>query len=140
MQFANDPVVAAYTQSLVPYKELSQTYSLRTTYEVKKRVGLNVNFAHSLAHSGMRPDLNPADYPAFPGADPQAFSDALKLGAGLVSQVNVPQTLVGSTIDYHFHSGFDGGLRFNYGSYTDYIRPDLNGTLRAYTLFLGRTW
>ena len=140
MQFASDPATAVYAQTLVPYKELSQTYSLRTTYELKQRVGLNVNFAHSAAHSGMRPDLNPADYPPFPGADPQAFSDALKLGAGLVSRVEVPQTLVGSTVDYHSRSGFDGGLRFNYGSYTDYIRPDLNGKLRAYSVFMGRTW
>jgi hypothetical protein len=140
MQFASDPATAVYAQTLVPYKELSQTYSVRTTYELKQRVGLNVNFAHSAAHSGMRPDLNPADYPALPGADPQAFSDALKLGAGLVSRVDVPQTLVGSTVDYHSRSGFDGGLRFNYGSYTDYVRPDLNGKLRAYSVFMGRTW
>ncbi len=139
----NDPAAAVYTQSLMPYKELSQTFSLRSSYELKKRLGLNVNFAHSVAHSGMRPDVNPADYPPFPpdgGVDPAAFAAALGLSAGLVSQVNVPQTIVGSTADYHFRSGFDGGLRFNYGSYRDYIRPDLNGKLRSYTVFFGRTW
>ncbi len=74
------------------------------------------------------------------GVDPAAFAAALGLGAGLVSQVNVPQTLVGSTADYHFRSGFDGGLRFNYGSYRDFVRPDLNGKLRSYTVFFGRAW
>jgi len=37
-------------------------------------------------------------------------------------------------------SGFDGGLRFNYGSYCDRGRPDLTGKLRAYTVFFGRAW
>jgi hypothetical protein len=146
--FLNDAAVGVYTQSLMPYKELDQTYSLRTTVEVKKRLGLNLSFAHSVAHSGMRPDLNPADYPVFPwttdpDGDPQYpahFAGALAIGAGLVSQMNVPQTLIGATGDYHFRSGFDGGLRFNYGSYTDLIRPDLDGKLRSYTIFMGRTW
>jgi hypothetical protein len=38
------------------------------------------------------------------------------------------------------NSGFDGGLRFNYGSYTDAVGPDLTGKLRSYTAFFGRTW
>lgn len=147
MTFENDPAVAVYT-ALTPYKELDQTYSIGSTVEVKKRLGLNLSFAHSAAHSGMRPDLNPADYPAFPwttdpNGDPQFpahFAGALAIGAGPVSQMNVPQTLIGATGDYHFKSGFDSGLRFNYGSYTDFIRPDLNGKLRSYTAFLGRTW
>ena len=147
MTFENDAAVAVYT-ALTPYKELDQTYSLRSTVELKKRLGLNVSFAHSAAHSGMRPDLNPADYPVFPwttdpAGDPQFpahFAGALAIGAGLVSQMNVPQTLIGASGDYHFKSGFDGGLRFNYGSYTDFIRPDLNGKLRSYTAFLGRIW
>ncbi len=148
MTFENDAAVAIFTQSLTPYKELDQTFSLRSTVELKQRLGLNVNYAHSAAHSGLRPDLNPADYPVFPwttdpAGDPQFpahFAGALALGAGLVSQVNVPQTLVGATGDYHFKSGFDGGLRFNYGSYTDFIRPNLNGKLRSYTIFMGRIW
>ena len=148
MQFGNDAAVAVYTQSLVPYKELSQTYSIHTGYEVKKRLGLNVSCAHSVAHSGMRPDVNPADYPAFPwttavGGDPQFpahLAGALGIGAGPVSEMNVPQTLIAATGDYHLRAGFDGGLRFNYGSYTDYIRPDLTGKLRSYTAFFGRVW
>ena len=155
MQFGNDPVVALYTQSLVPYKQLSQTFSVHTTYELAKRVGLNLNVARSLAHSGMRPDLNPADYPPFPwttapGGDPQFpahLAGALGIGAGPVSQVNVPQTLIGATGNYHLRAGFDGGLRFNYGSYTDNtiwntsgIRPNVNGKLQSYSVFFGRVW
>jgi hypothetical protein len=151
MQLANDAAVGLYTQPLVPYKQLSQTVSMRTAYEVKKRLGLNMNFARSLAHSGWRPDLNPADYPIFPGAVSvagyasqadfaTAFSNALGIGSGLVSQMNVPQTLIGATGDYHLSSGFDGGLRFNYGSYTDNIRPGLSGKLSSYTVFFGRVW
>jgi hypothetical protein len=47
---------------------------------------------------------------------------------------------VDSTFNYHFHKGFDGGLRFNYGSYADRMHPDLSGQLRSYTVFLGRIW
>jgi hypothetical protein len=147
MTFENDAAVAVYN-ALTPYKELDQTYSLRSTVEVKKRLGLNLNIARSIAHSGLRPDLNPADYPVFPwttadGGDPQFpahFATALAIGSGPVSQMDVPQTLIGASGDYHFRSGFDGGLRFNYGSYTDFIRPDLNGKVRSYTAFFGRIW
>jgi hypothetical protein len=97
----------------------------------------------------MRPDLNPADYPPFqPGTTtPELFANALGLAAGPVSQVNVPQTLIGATGNYHFRAGFDGGLRFNYGSYTDNTiwntaayRPNVNGKLQSYSVFFGRVW
>jgi len=158
MQLANDPAVGTYTQPLVPYKQLSQTFSAHTTYELSKRVGLNLNVARSLAHSGWRPDLNPADYPNFPGAVSvagytseaafaAAFAGALGTGAGPVSQVNVPQTLIGATGNYHLRAGFDGGLHFNYGSYTDNTiwntaayRPNVNGKLQSYSVFFGRVW
>src|SRR5450755_844907 len=65
MTFENDPAVAVYTQTLTPYKQMSQTFSIHSTYELKKRLGLNVSFAHSAAHSSLRPDVNPADYPTF---------------------------------------------------------------------------
>lgn len=149
MQLANDSAVAVYMQSLVPYKQLSQSFSVHSDYEVKQRVRFRADFAHSIAHSGMRPDVNSADYPAFPGADPAAFSGALQLASGLVSQVFVPQSVMGGTADYHFRYGFDSGLRFNYGSYADRIgrvavngfaRPDLSGRLRSYSVFMGRVW
>lgn len=155
MTFLNDSAVAVYTQPLVPYKQLSQTFSINSTYELKKRLGLNLSIARSLAHSSMRPDVNPANYPPFPWTTdpngdplfPQHFAEALATGAGPVSQVNVPQTLVVATGNYHLRSGFDGGLRFNYGSYTDStdwarqgIRPDVTGKLRSYSVFFGRVW
>ena len=160
MELANDAAVGVYAQSLVPYKDLSQTYSIRTTYELKQRLALNVNLAHSVAHSGFRPDLNPGDYPIFPGAVSvagytsqaafaTAFSQALGLSSGLVSQAFVPQTILASSLSYHFRYGFDSGLRFNYGSYADRIgrltfngftRPELSGQLRSYTIFMGRVW
>ena len=152
MQFGNDSAVAVYTQPLVPYKQLSQTVSIHGSYELKNRFGLNASFAHSVAHSSMRPDVNPADYPAFPWTlvsptFPTDFANALTTGAGPVSQVNVPQTLIGTTGDYHFRAGFDGGLRFNYGSYNDNTiwntpgtRPNVNGKLRSYSVFFGRVW
>jgi hypothetical protein len=136
MIFNTDPSVGVYTQSLVPYKQLSQTVSLQSTYEVKRHLGLMASYTHSGAHSGFRPDTNPAD---FPGVDPAAIA-AVALGAGPVSLVNVPQAIIGSTANYHFSSGFDSGLRFNYGSYTDYTRPGLTGKLQSYVVFFGRTW
>jgi hypothetical protein len=145
----NDPAVVVYTQPQVPYKQLTQTISIHSTYELKKRLGLNVSFAHSAAHSEIRPDLNPADYPPIqPGTTTaDLFAMALGLAGGPVSQVNVPQTLVGATGNYHFRSGFDGGLRFNYGSYTDNtiwntpgVRPNVNGKLQSYSVFFGRVW
>jgi hypothetical protein len=181
MRLLNDSGIALYTQSLVPYKELDQSYSFRTTYEARKRFGVGIDFARSLAHSRWRPDVNPANYPTTwtpplwggPGPSPapfnsdgtygtyadyvNAFSSSLALGSGAVSQVNVPQTIIASTVDYRFHHGFNGGFRFNYGSYanrvsTNYTSPlfnyqpmyfnraDLNGILRSYTVFVGRVW
>jgi len=151
MQFANDSAVGVYAQTLVPYKELDQSFSINSTYDLKQRLALNLSVAHTVAHSGYRPDLNPADYPVFPGAVTvagytsdaafaTAFSQALGLSSGFISQANVPQTIVGATGNYHTRSGFDGGLRFNYGSYTDRIRQDLTGKLRSYTVFFGKIW
>jgi len=165
MRLLNDGGIGLYTQPLVPYKELDQSYSVRTSYEIKKRLGFGVDFARSLAHSGWRPDLNPANYPAFTPPPPylgqtdyaNAFSAALGLGSGVVSQANVPQTLISSTADYRFRAGFNGGFRFNYGSYANHVstvynspvwfnqpldfnRSDLSGLLRSYTVFFGRAW
>jgi hypothetical protein len=147
MIFAADPVVAVYKQPLVPYKQLSQGYSIRSTYEVKKRLGLGLEFSHSAAHSSMRPDLNPNNFLGFPGAPPvtptdfaASFAGALALAAGPISEVKVPQAIVASSANYHFQSGFDTGLKFNYGSYVDRIRPDQTGRLRSYVAFVGRTW
>jgi len=151
MRFMNDSGIGLYTQPLVPYKELDQSFSVHTTYELKQRLALGADFARSLAHSGFRPDLNPAHYPIFPGAVDvagfnsqqdyaAAFSQALGIASGPVSLMDVPQSIVGSTLDYHLGRGFDGGLRFHYGSYADRIRPNLSGQVRSYTIFMGRIW
>jgi len=132
MQFANDSAVGLYMQTLVPYKEVDQAFSVQSQYEIKNRLRFRADLARSVAHSGFRPDLNTADYPVFPGAVTVAgypseaafatsFSQALGLSSTLVSQAYVPQSIVGATADYHLRSGFDGGLRFNYGSYADRI-------------------
>ncbi len=151
MRFMNDSAIGLYTETLVPYKQLNQVFTINTGYQIKQRLALQVDFARSLAHSGFRPDLNPADYPVFPGAVSvagypteaayaSAFSQALGLASGPVSLVNVPQSILGSTLNYHFDKGFDGGLRFNYGSYADRMHPDLSGQLRSYIVFAGKTW
>jgi|SRR5579872_564364 len=151
MRFMNDSAIGLYTETLVPYKQLSQSFSVRTSYEIKQRFGFQVDFARTLAHSGFRPDLNPANYPNFPGAVPvagyptegayaTAFGQALGLASGPVSLMDVPQSIVGSTLDYRFDKGFNGGMRFNYGSYADRVRPELSGQLRAYTVFMGKMW
>lgn len=60
--------------------------------------------------------------------------------------MNVPQTLVGATANYHPRARFDGGLRFNYGSSADNTiwnspnyRPNVNGKLQSYSAFFGRS-
>jgi hypothetical protein len=189
MRFMNDGGIGQYTQPLVPYKELSQSYSLRTSYEIKKRFGVGLDVVRSLAHSSWRPDANPAHYPqenspnawtpplcAGPCPAPYNSSDntfatyadylngyaaALALGSGVGSQAKVPQTIIASTADYRFGKGFNGGFRFNYGSYANHVstiynspvypldqgyeplslnRGDLSGKLQSYSVFLGRTW
>jgi hypothetical protein len=181
MRLLNDAGIAQYTQPLVPYKELDQNYSVRTSYEIKKQFGIGVDFARSLAHSEWRPDVNPANYPttwtpplwAGPGPSPapfnsdgsyatyadyvNAFGSSLALGSGVASHANVPQTIIASTADYRFGRGFNGGFRFNYGSYANRVsttytsplfnyqpmafnRSDLNGIVRSYTVFVGRVW
>jgi hypothetical protein len=147
MIFAADPVVAVYKQPLVPYKQLSQWFSVRSTYQVKRRLGLGLDFSHSAAHSSMRPDLsqnNFITFPGVPGVSPSdfaaSFAGALGLAAGPISQVKIPQAVLASSTNYHFPSGFDTGLKFNYGSYVDTIRPDQTGRLRSYIGFVGRTW
>ena len=162
----NDSGIGLYTQTLAPYKELNQNYSFRTSYEIKKRFGIGIDFARSLAHSSWRPDLNTAHYPTFDWAFAgynsaadylNAFSASLALGSGVASQINVPQTIIASTADYRFGKGFNGGLRFNYGSYANHVntvynspgqysqplffnRSDLSGALRSYSVFFGRAW
>jgi hypothetical protein len=61
-------------------------------------VGLNLNFARSLAHSGWRPDLNPADYPVFPGAVSIAgYNSAADFATAFSNALGAPPTAFGQT-------------------------------------------
>ncbi len=97
----------------------------------------------------MRPDVNPLD-PALllanantPSFDPAAFSAALSnvyFGATQVSEVIVPQWIGQSKAYYRFPNKFEGGLIFYYGSYRDQWNPNLNGVLRTFNVYVGRSW
>ncbi len=152
MAFQND-AAAGYVvdEPFVPYRQLTQAYWIQSAYKFKNRFGLNVGLTHNSAHSGMRPDLNPNDYAlmgngplvaqgAFdPGLFQQALG-ALAFGATQVSQVNVPQFIGQGKIYYFLPRGFDAGLLAYYGNYRDYMHPNLDGTLRTFTVYFGRSW
>ena len=42
--------------------------------------------------------------------------------------------------NYEFPRKFEGGFVFYYGSYRDYFNPNLNGVLRTFTLYAGKSW
>jgi len=152
MAFQND-TAAGYVvdEPFVPYRQLSQTYWIQSAYKFKNRLGLNLGLTHNSAHSGMRPDLNPNDAVLLgngpliaQGAfDPVLFQQALGgvgLGATQVSQVNVPQLIGQGKLYYLLPRGFDAGFLLYYGSYRDYANPNLNGILRSYNIYFGRSW
>ena len=43
-------------------------------------------------------------------------------------------------LNYIFPYRIEGGALFDYGSYGDYWNPNLNGVLRTFDVYLGRTW
>lgn len=152
MAFNND-AAAAYVvdEPLVPYHQLTQSYWIQSALKYKDRAGLNVSLAHSSAHSGMLPDVNPNDYLLLgngPGVqagtfDTNVFAQALQaiqFGSTQASQVNVPQLIAQGKLYYLLPHGFDTGFLISYGSYRDYTNPNLNGILRAYSLYFGRSW
>ena len=57
-----------------------------------------------------------------------------------ISEVNVPQWIGQSKAYYIFPRQFEGGLLFYYGSYRDYWNPNLNGDLRTFNVYVGRSW
>lgn len=68
-------------------------------------------------------------------------------GIGLPAHTRRKTSSAAIATQFHFRAGFDGGLRFNYGSYTDNtywaqqgIRPDVTGKLRSCSVFFGRVW
>jgi len=153
MAFQNDSAVGyVVNEPAVPYKQISQSYWGETSYTVKQRLGLNLRLTYNSARSGMRPDVNPNDAAQLGNLgliqsgtfDPTAlFPSALgnlQLGATQVSQVIVPQWIGQSKVSYEFPSKFEGGLIFYYGSYRDFYNPDLNGVLRTFNVYVGRSW
>jgi hypothetical protein len=64
----------------------------------------------------------------------------LNFSATQISQVIVPQWIGQSKAYYIFPHKFEGGLLFYYGSYRDYWSPNLNGDLRTFNVYVGRSW
>lgn len=152
MSLQNDSSVGyVIDDPFVPYKQITQAYWGETAYSIKKRLGLNLRVTYNSARSGFRPDLNPAN-PAGLGNQAlisQGLFDPVGFGAAInnvnfastqISEVNVPQWIGQSKAFYMFPHKFDGGLLFYYGSYRDYWNPNLNGVLRTFNLYIGRTW
>jgi hypothetical protein len=167
MAFQNDSATGyILDEPNVPYKQISQTYWGETTYTVRQRLGLSLKVTYNSARSGFRPDLNPNDaarlgnqflmsatspFPfnqsAFgtPGQPicPSTGSTALCnlfLASTLISQVVVPQWIGESKADYQFPHKLEGGFVFYYGSYRDQFNPNLNGVLRTFDVYVGRSW
>ena len=152
MAFQNDNTVGyVLDEPFVPYKQLSQTYWGQSGYTFGHRFGLSLRLTYNSARSGMRPDLNPNDAALLGNAsliqqgafDPVLFQQALgaaNLGATQVSEVIVPQWIGQSKGYYLFPDKFEGGLIFYYGDYRDYWNPNLNGVLRTFNVYVGRSW
>jgi len=164
MAFQNDSATGyILDEPLVPYKQISQTYWGESTYLLKQRLGLNVRVTYSSARSGFRPDLNPKNADQFGnqyliqtetfdpgGLFPSALGN-LKTISTQISEVIVPQWIGQSKVYYIFPRKFEGGLLFYYGSYRDawnngrtigpnLYAPNLNGVLRTFNVYVGRTF
>jgi predicted CXXCH cytochrome family protein len=152
MAFQNDSSVGYIVdQANVPYKQLSQVYWGDSTYTLKQRLGIDLRLTHNASSSSFRPDQNPNDASGMGNAaliqqglfDPSLFQQALgnvELGATQVSGVKVPQWIGQGKAYYHLPYKFEGGVVLYYGSYRDHWNPNLNGVLRTFDIYLGRTW
>jgi predicted CXXCH cytochrome family protein len=161
MAFQNDSATNyILDEPAVPYKQITQAYWADSTYTFRERMGLNFRVTYNSARSGFRPDLNPVDAAKLGNAflisqgncdtgavapcfSPSMFSAAmgnLGLSSTLVSQVIVPQWIGQSRAYYLFPYKFEGGVGFYYGSYRDYWNPSLNGVLRTFNVYIGRSW
>jgi hypothetical protein len=161
MAFQNDSGTNyVLEEPAVPYKQITQAYWGESTYTFRQRLGLNLRLTYNSARSGMRPDLNPNDAALLgnqylisqgncdTGATPPCFSPSM-FGAALgnlntistqISEVTVPQWIGQSKAYYLFPHKFEGGLIFYYGSYRDYWNPNLNGDLRTFNVYVGRSF
>jgi predicted CXXCH cytochrome family protein len=155
MSFQNDPGVGyVINEPAVPYRQITQAYWADSSYLVKQRFGLNLRLTYNSSRSGMRPDVNPNDAALLgnasllagpPGTfDPSGlFPSALgnlAFSASQISGVIVPQWIGQGKAYYLFPRKFEGGLVFYYGSYRDYWNPNLNGVLRTFNIYVGRSW
>jgi hypothetical protein len=152
MAFQNDPAVNyVLDEPMVPYKQVAQDYWAESAYTMKQRLGLNLRVTYNSARSGFRPDVNPNDAAALGNQslieagvfDPGGFAAALnnlQFSSTQISEVMVPQWIGQSKAYYLFPHGFNGGLIFYYGSYRDFWNPNLNGVLRTFTIYIGRSW
>jgi predicted CXXCH cytochrome family protein len=152
MAFQNDSSVNyVVDEPLVPFKQLSQIVWGDTTYTVKEHFGLNLHFTHNASNSGYRPNLNPNDAASVGNAalidqgvfDPGMFQSALDnlaLSSTQISAVRVHQWLGDGKALYLFPHKVEAGLVFHYGGYADYWHPNVNGVLRTFDVYVGRTW
>jgi predicted CXXCH cytochrome family protein len=158
MAFQNDSSVGyVLDEPAVPYKQIAQTYWGESNYLLKQRLGVNFRLTYNSSRSGIRPDVNPADFlllgnqylnasGAFNSgcaSGGPCFADALNnvfLGSTLVSQVVVPEWIGLSKVYYRFPGRIEGGLIVYYGTYRDYWHPNLNGVLRTFNIYVGRSW
>lgn len=152
MAFQNDSSVGYVIDApLVPYKQLSQVVWGNSSYLVKDRFGMDLRFTHNASSSGYRPDLNPNDAASVGNAnliqqgvfDPVGFQAALNnlaLSSTTISAVKVQQWLGDGKAYCLFPHKVEAGVVFRYGSYGDYWNRNLNGVLRVFDLYVGRTW
>ena len=152
MAFQNDSSTNyVIDEPLVRYKLLSQVVWGDSTYTFKERTGLDLAFTHNASSSGFRPDLNPNDAASLGNAamiDQGAFDQGmfqsalgnLALSSTQISAVRVPQWIGKGKVYYLFPHKIEGGTVFYYGSYGDYWNPNLNGVLRTFDVYLGRSW
>ena len=70
----------------------------------------------------------------------QAALNNLTFSANQISGVIVPQWIGQGKVYYLFPRKFEGGFVFYYGSYRDYWNPNLNGVLRTFTVYVGKSW
>jgi hypothetical protein len=163
MAFQNDSSVGYVVDNpLVPYKQITQAYWVESSYLVKNRFGIELRVTYNSSRSGFRPDLNPnnaaqlgnqalINQAAF---DPIGFAAALaniQFASTQISQVIVPQWIGQAKGYYRLPYKLEGGLVFTYGSYRDYwnngqaimpglFAPNLNGVLRTFNVYVGRSW
>jgi len=152
LAFQNDSSVGYVVDDpAVLYKQLSQVVWGDSTYLVKQRFGLDLRLTNNASSSGYRPDLNPndaallgnsalIDQAAFDPAMFQSALDNLAFSSTQISAVKVPQWIGRGKAYYLLPHKIEGGAIFYYGSYADHWNPNLNGVLRTFEVYVGRTW